>query len=110
MAASSGGGGGDVIIDCVLTGASHTDISDVLQPTGSKRYAAILTGVPVPTPEHVTRLDVSAWDMVGVLGGEKLIPSLTKHVEEGIYKAPLPVRVIGHGLDKLASVLIRSRL
>lgn len=104
-AASPGAAGVEVIIDCVSAGASHTDISDVLDPAGSKRYTAIITGVPVPVPEGVNKLDVSAWSMVDMQGGKQLIPSLTKLVEEGKYRVPLPVRVVGHGLEELPNVL-----
>ncbi|KAF6225879.1 hypothetical protein HO133_009881 [Letharia lupina] len=104
-AASPGAAGVEVIIDCVSAGASQTDISDVLDPAGSKRYAAIITGVPVPVPEGVNKLDVSAWSMVDMQGGKQLIPSLTKLVEEGKYRVPLPVRVVGHGLEELPNVL-----
>ena len=97
--------GVDVIFDCVSAGASQTDISDVLDPKGSQRYASINTGVPVPVPERVIKLDVNAWSMVDTQGGKQLIPSLTKLVEEGTYRVPLPVRVVGHGLEELANVL-----
>ncbi|SPO04282.1 uncharacterized protein DNG_06965 [Cephalotrichum gorgonifer] len=104
-AASPGGAGVDVIIDCVSAGARQTDITDVLDPSGSKRYASVVTGVPVPIPEGVSKVDVLASDMVGVQGGKQLIPSLINLVEEGRYRVPLPVRVVGHGLEALADVL-----
>ncbi|MCJ1306736.1 hypothetical protein MMC25_000379 [Agyrium rufum] len=104
-AASPGGAGVDVIIDCVSAGASQTDICDVLDPAGSKRYAAVLTGVPVAVPEGVTFFDTMAVSMFGLQGGHQLIPSLAKLVEEGTYRVPLPVRVVGHGLEQLADVL-----
>ena len=104
-AVSPGFAGVDVIIDCVSAGASQTDISDVFDPSGSKRYAAVLTSVPVPVPEGVTKLDVNAWSMFDMQGGRQLIPSLTKLVEEGTYRVPLPVRAAGHGLEELPNVL-----
>ena len=104
-AASPGAAGVEVIIDCVSAGTSRTDIYDVLDPAGSKRYAAIITGVPLPIPKGVNKFDVRAWSMVDMQGGKQLIPSLTKLVEEGKYRVPLPVRVVGHGLEELPSVL-----
>jgi len=104
-AASPGGAGVEVIIDCVAAGASQTDISDVLGPAGFKRYAAIVTGVPISVAEGVNKLDVSAWSMPDMQGGKQLIPSLTRLVEEGKYRVPLPVRVVGHGLEELSNVL-----
>lgn len=104
-AASPRAAGIDVIIDCVSAGASQTDISNVLDPTGSKRYAAVVTGVPVSVPEGVTTFLVNAWSILDMQGGKQLIPSLTKLVEEGTYRVPLPVRIVGHGLKELPSAL-----
>ncbi|KAJ7761098.1 putative quinone oxidoreductase [Mycena metata] len=104
-ALSPGAAGVDLIIDCVSAGASQTDICDVLDPAGSKRYAAVLTGVPVPVPEGVDHMVTGALSMFDMKGGKEIIPSLTKLVEEGTYKVPLPVRVVGHGLEELPNVL-----
>jgi threonine dehydrogenase-like Zn-dependent dehydrogenase len=105
MAASPGGAGVDVIIDCVSAGTSQTDISDVLDPSGSKKYAALITGLPISVAEGVNKFDVNAWSMVDMQGGKQLISSLTKLVEEGTYRVPLPVRVVGHGLKELPNFL-----
>ena len=104
-ALSPGAAGVEAIMDCVSAGASQNDISDVFDPADSKRYAAVLTGVPVPVPEGVNKLDVNAWSVFDMQGGKQLIPSLTKLVEEGKYRVPLPVRVVGHGLEELPNVL-----
>lgn len=104
-AASPGAAGVEAIIDCVSAGASQTDISDVLDPAGPKKYAAVITGVPVPVPEGVNKFDANAWSLFDMQGGKQLIPSLTRLVEEGKYRVPLPVRVVGHGLEELPHVL-----
>lgn len=104
-AASPGAAGIDVIIDCVSSGASQTDISDVFDPSRSRRYAAVFTGVPVSVPEGVTLLQANGPDAFSGEGGKVLIPSLTKLVEEGMYRTPLPVRVVGHGLESLPDVM-----
>jgi NADPH:quinone reductase-like Zn-dependent oxidoreductase len=105
MAVSPGATGVDVIIDCVSAGASQTDITDVLDPNGSKRYAAVITGITFQVPEGVTKLDAGAYSLMDMQGGKQLLPSLTELVENGIYRVPLPVRVIGHGLAELPDVL-----
>lgn len=104
-AASPGGVGVDVILDCVSAGASQTDICDVLDPAGSKRYAAIITGIPVVVPKGVEKVDASMSFVLELQGGKQIFSSLTKLVEDGTYKMPLPVKVIGHGLEELADVL-----
>ena len=103
--ASPHAAGVDVIIDCVSAGASQTDISDVLDPAGSKKYAAVFTGVPVPVSQGVNMNGVNAWSMMDRQGGKQLIGSLTQLVEEGTYRVPLPVRAVGHGLEELGNVL-----
>ena len=104
-AASPGGAGVDVIIDCVSAGASRIDICNVLDLAGSKRYAAVTTGVTFSVPQGVTQISADAAAMLNVQGWKQLIPSLTKLVEEGTYMVPLPVRVVGHGLEELPNVL-----
>lgn len=91
----------DMIIDCVSAGAAQTDICDVLDPTGSKMYAAVIAGADVPVPEAVTKLNISGWSIFDVQGGKQIIPALTRLVEEGKYKVPLPVKVVGHGLEQV---------
>ncbi|KAF2802622.1 putative quinone oxidoreductase [Mytilinidion resinicola] len=104
-AASPGAAGVDVILDCVSAGASQTDICDVFDAAGSKKYAAVITSIPVPVPDGVVKLDVRGWSITEMQGGMQLIPSLTKLVEDGTYRVPLPVRVVGHGLEQLPDVL-----
>lgn len=104
-AASPGGSGVGVILDCVSAGASQTDICDVLDSMGPRTYGAVHTGVDVPVPNGVNRVAVSGWVVRDMPGGKQLIPSLNKLIEEGKYRVPLPVRVVGHGLEQLASVL-----
>lgn len=104
-AASPGAAGVDVIIDCVSAGASQTDICNVLDPSGSRRYASVLTGVSVAVPDGVQFLVANALDAISAQGGKQLIPSLTKLVEEGTFRVPLPVRVVGHGLENVPDVL-----
>lgn len=104
-AASPGAKGVDVIIDCVSAGVSQTDITDVLDPAGWKKYAAVITGVPVPVPEGVEMILGSATTLFDMQGGDQLISLLTQLVEDGTYTVPLPVRVVGHGLEGLGSVL-----
>jgi NADPH:quinone reductase-like Zn-dependent oxidoreductase len=100
--------GVDIIIDCVSAGAAQEDVCDALDPYGSRMYAASITGVDVKVPEGVMKLEVSGWTLMGLQGGQHVIPSLTKLVEEGKYKVPLPVKVVGHGLEQVPEVMDQS--
>ena len=105
-AASPDASGVDMIIDCVDAGAAKTDICDVLDPSGSKMYAGVIAGPrSVPVPEGITKLDIGGWSIFDVQGGKQIIPALTRLVEEGKYKVPLPVKVVGHGLEQVPMVM-----
>lgn len=97
--------GVDVIIDCVSAGASQTNICDVLDKAGSKRYSSVRTGIDVLVPGGVDLIVASADLAFAAPGGDGIIPALTELLEEGTYKLPLPVRVMGHGLEELQEVL-----
>jgi NADPH:quinone reductase-like Zn-dependent oxidoreductase len=97
--------GVDMIIDCVASGAVQRDICDALDPTGSMMYAASITGIDVPVLKGVTKLEISGWALLDLQGGQYVIPSLTKLVEELNYKVPLPVKVVGHGLEQIPDVM-----
>jgi NADPH:quinone reductase-like Zn-dependent oxidoreductase len=107
MAASPHGVGVDVILDCVGAGSSQTDICDALNPTGRKKYAAVFTGLPIPIPEGVTKIDTSAEHIFKAEGGNHVIAEITRLIEEGIYKVPLPVMVVGHGLEAVNKAIDR---
>jgi NADPH:quinone reductase-like Zn-dependent oxidoreductase len=100
--------GVDMIIDCVASGAVQTNVCDALNPAGSMMYAASITGVDVPVAEGVTKVEISGWALLGLQGGEHVIPTLTKLVEENKYKVPLPVKVVGHGLEQVPDVMDQS--
>jgi NADPH:quinone reductase-like Zn-dependent oxidoreductase len=100
--------GVDMIFDCVGAGAEQTDVCDALDPAGSKMYAASITGKNVQVPAGVTKLDVSGWALLDLQGGQNVIPSITKLVEEFKYRVPLPVKVVGHGLEQVPDVMDQS--
>jgi len=95
-----------MIIDCVSAGVTQTDICDVLDEEGSKMYASVITGLDSPVvAKGVTKILINGWSLTEMQGGEYIIPALTNLVEEGHYKIPLPVRVVGHGLEVVPKVM-----
>lgn len=95
-----------MIIDCVSAGITQTDICDVLDDDGSKMYASVITSLDSPVvAKGVTKILINGWSVTEIQGGEYIIPALTRLVEEGHYKPPLPVRVVGHGLEQLPKVM-----
>jgi NADPH:quinone reductase-like Zn-dependent oxidoreductase len=104
-AASPGGVGVDMIIDCVGSGASQTDIFTAFDPAGSRKYAALLTGKEFEVPEGVDKSDVNAGVLAELEGGKLVIPALTQLVEDGKYKVPLPVKIVGNGLGQVPEAM-----
>ncbi|KAF2169501.1 hypothetical protein M409DRAFT_36202 [Zasmidium cellare ATCC 36951] len=104
-AASPNGIGVDIIIDCVAAGASQTDICDALDKNGSKRYSSVFTGVDMPVLEGVNKIVTLVNLALNRPRGNEIIAEITKLVEKGIYKLPLPVRVIRYGLEALVDIL-----
>jgi NADPH:quinone reductase-like Zn-dependent oxidoreductase len=100
-AASPESRGVDLIIDCVASGATQLDICDTLDPAGLVKYGLVETGVDVPVPEGVNKIVCGGWALMSMPGGEVVIPALTELIEEGKYQVPLPVKVVGRGLEQV---------
>jgi NADPH:quinone reductase-like Zn-dependent oxidoreductase len=105
-AASPQGKGVDTIFDCVSSAATQPDIFDTLDQAGSKRYAEVMTGARISVPDHVEGMLVSMQTIFDLRGSQQLLPRLTRLLEEGKYRVPLPVRNLGHGLENLPGVLM----
>jgi NADPH:quinone reductase-like Zn-dependent oxidoreductase len=107
--ASPNSGGVDMIIDCVGAGGSQTDICDTFDRSGAQKYAFVITGVVPKVPDGVTKYACSGWSIFDVEGGMQIIPSITKLVEEGKYKVPLPINVVAHGLEQIPAVMDKTK-
>lgn len=108
-AASPDSRGIDIVFDVVGSGASQTDICDTLDPNGSKKYGALVTSKTVSVPEGVTKFETGGWTLLGMPGGEQVIPALTQLVEDGKYQVPAEVKVVGHGLEQVPKVMDQVR-
>ncbi|EED23115.1 alcohol dehydrogenase, putative [Talaromyces stipitatus ATCC 10500] len=108
-AASPESRGVDMIFDVVGAGASQTDICDTFDPNGIKKYGALVTAKTVTVPEGVTKFESGGWTLLGMPGQEQVIPALAQLVEEGKYKVPLSVKVVGHGLEQIPDVMDQVR-
>ena len=110
--ASGGGGGGDkkgfeVIIDAVNAAADNLSLLETLQPGGS--FVEVLTGHNVPSdsvPAGVKHLRVMAAKVFDKPGTEHLYSSLAKLIDDGRYKLPLPITVVGKGWDAIGLGLL----
>lgn len=104
-AASPEAAGVDMIIDCVAAGATQTDICDSFDPSGSKKYSFVISGIDVSVSEGVTKFEVDGRILLQIDGGEHVIPALTDLIESGKYQVPLPVNIVGNSLAEIADVM-----
>ncbi|KPI34372.1 Enoyl LovC [Cyphellophora attinorum] len=105
--ATSDGQGVDIVLDCVASALWQRDIFDTLHPDQSKLYAAIVTGKEIGVPDGVTKKMVSGWAITSVAGGDSIMAALTELMENGRYRMPLPVRVVGKGLLEIDAAVDR---
>ena len=94
--------GVDAIVDVVGAGSVQKDIFDVLNPDGPKKYAQVWTGnKEIEAPPGVDSVMFRGRDLPQLPGKENIMHALQCLLEDGKYQLPLPVHVVGHGLDAL---------
>lgn len=105
-AATANAKGVDAILDLVGAGASQRKIFDAFNPEGPRKYAQVWTGDDeVAVPEGVDSVLFRSRDWAQVQGGAYFMKALENLLKEGKYKRPLPVEVVGQGLDGLKAGL-----
>ncbi|KAM7190793.1 GroES-like protein [Naviculisporaceae sp. PSN 640] len=112
IAASPGGKGVDAIIDAVGAAAKQGAILKALSPEGKKVYSQVFTnpGGDVKEVPGVEGSNISlsfGRQAFGLPGGMQAIETLTRLVEEGKWKRPKRVEVIGEGWDAIPAGLKR---
>lgn len=94
--------GVDTIIDVVGAGRTQTSIFEAFDQRGPKRYAQVWTGdEEIKVPEGVDSILFRSRDLARIQGHENVMRALQDLLREDIYKLPLPVRVVGDGLEGL---------
>lgn len=102
--------GVDAIIDVVGAGRTQSNMFDIFDPAGSKRYAQVWTGDDeIQVPEGVDSVLFRSRDLSQIPGHENVMKALQKLLENGAYKLPLPLRIVGQGLDGLKQGLDIAR-
>jgi NADPH:quinone reductase-like Zn-dependent oxidoreductase len=100
--ASPEGKGVEAIIDTVGAGSTERWIFDAFDENGPKRYAQVWTGDDeIQVPEGVDSLMFRARDLEKLQGGGNVMLALQSLLEEGRYRLPLPVRIVGSGFEGL---------
>ncbi|KAF2490060.1 hypothetical protein BU16DRAFT_495487, partial [Lophium mytilinum] len=109
-AASPGERGVDAIFDAVGAGATQRDVFEAFRVDGPKRYAQVWTGdEEIEVPEGVESVLFRSRDLSKLKGSKNVMVALERLLEEGRYKLPLPVRVVGEGWEAVEKGLEEMR-
>lgn len=102
--ASADGQGVEAIIDAVGSVATDPSLLQVL--TGSKKFAQVITGRDFKgVPAEVKHYQIAGGNVFGAPGGANIVAALGLLLEEGKYKVPVPVTVVGQGFDAIGDGL-----
>lgn len=94
--------GVDAIIDTVGAGASERHIFDAFNPDSPRRYGQVWTGDDeIEAPAGIDSVQFRSRDFMNIAGGNNMFVSLQALLEGKEYKAPLPIRKVGKGIEAL---------
>jgi NADPH:quinone reductase-like Zn-dependent oxidoreductase len=104
--ATAGCQGVDAILDVVGAARTQRDIFEALNPSGPKIYAQVWTGdEQIDTPGGVNSIMFRGRDLPQLPGNQNIARALGQLLKDEIYKLPLPVNHVGHGLSTLEKAL-----
>ncbi|KAK0645804.1 chaperonin 10-like protein [Cercophora newfieldiana] len=106
-AASPAQRGVDAILDAVGAAGEDTQLFGTLNAEGPKLYTNVFTGKEIAAPEGVEATKVFAHMMFVTPDpeGASAMVRLADLVDEGKYKLPLEIEVVGTGLDEIGAGL-----
>lgn len=107
VAASPGGKGVDAILDVVAAAASQPNVFDALSSDGPRVYSQVYTGDNVQAPEGVNAAVSFGRQIFGEPGGLEAMSTLVRLIEEGKYKLPVKVEIVGKGFEAIPAGLDR---
>ncbi|KAH8165076.1 hypothetical protein CIB48_g3151 [Xylaria polymorpha] len=96
-AANPGGSGVDAILDAVGAGAEASAVYEALKGDGPKLYSLVITRLGVKLPEGLQATMVGAQSIID--SDRSAMKYLTRLLEEGKYKLPVKVEMVGNGLQ-----------
>ncbi|KAI1506777.1 GroES-like protein [Biscogniauxia marginata] len=104
-AATPGGAGVDAILDAVGAGPDAPAVFDALRPDGPKLYSLVITRPDAKVPDGLEATLVGGPSILEV--APNAMHYLAKLFEEGKYKLPVKVEVVGKGFQAVESGLER---
>ncbi|KAK3368605.1 chaperonin 10-like protein [Podospora didyma] len=108
-AASPGGEGVDAILDAVGGAEKNSALFDVLTADGPKLYSQVFTGANIDVPTDVSTSRVYGRMVFETPGGMLSMRKIIELAEQGKFKLPLKVQVVGKGLDAIGAGLERLK-
>ncbi|KAI0003487.1 GroES-like protein [Xylariaceae sp. FL0662B] len=104
-AATPGGLGVDAILDAVGAGAGAPAVYDAVRVDGPKLYSLVVTSPAAKAPEGLQGTLVGGHDILEKEPG--VVRYLRKLVEEGKFKLPVKIEVVGKGFQAVEASLDR---
>ncbi|KAI0546528.1 GroES-like protein [Xylaria curta] len=98
-AASPGGTGVDAVLDAVGACGDSPAVYDALRSDGPKLYSLVLTRFGIEFPPGIQAMMVGGHDLIAKYSGA--MEYLAKLLEEGKWKLPVKVEVVGKGLSAI---------
>lgn len=108
-AATPGGTGVDAIFDAVTAASDQPAVFDTLDPNGPKLHAYPIGGLNVEVPKGVTSTGIIAGMIFNKVGRPPVMSSLTDLLQNGKYKVPIKVEVVGHGFEAIGPAVDRLK-
>jgi threonine dehydrogenase-like Zn-dependent dehydrogenase len=107
LTATLNGAGVDAIIDVVGAAAGQPAVFSALDPKGPKLYSQVATGSAVDIPDGVSATLIRGPELFARPEGDRLLPGLAELLENGKYRLPVCVEVVGKGLNAIEPGLRR---
>jgi NADPH:quinone reductase-like Zn-dependent oxidoreductase len=100
-AATPGGSGVDAILDAVTAAASQPTVFTALSPAGAKIYSQVVTGQDVDVPRGIKSTAVFGRQIFAAKGEMTAMPGLATLVQNGKYRLPLKIEIVGKGFETI---------
>ncbi|RYP04525.1 hypothetical protein DL764_004387 [Monosporascus ibericus] len=104
-ATTPGGAGFDAVLDAVGAGVEAPEVYDAFRADGPKLYSLVVTRPDAKVPHGLQATLVGGQDMLDV--EPNAMAYLVKLVEEGKYKLPVKIEVVGKGFQAVEKGLER---
>ena len=104
-AATPDSAGVDAILDPVAAAANQPTVFSAFNSRGPLLYSQVITGQEVIVPEGVSATVLFGRQVFGTEGGLGVLPGLANLIENGQFKLPIKVEVVGEGFGAIQSGL-----